>query len=239
MVRIGVIGDYRPANATHVATGAALAHAGIAAGIELEHVWVPTPQVAAGPEGAVDGLDAVLIAPGSPYESIDGALAAIEAARAAHLPLLGTCGGFQHVIVEFARDVLGITDAAHAEYGPSAGSLFITALECSLRGRQMTVTLVPGSVAAAAYPAATAAERYYCDFGLNPAYRGQLTAAGLMVSGTDEDGEVRIVELPGHRFFLATLFVPQASSAPGRPHPLLSAFVAAAARITPPAVPVR
>lgn len=229
MIRIGIVGDYRPANPTHVATEAALEHAAAAAGVELDHRWVPTPRVAAGPEAALRGVDAVLIAPGSPYESIDGALAAIEAARTGDLPLLGTCGGFQHVIVEFARNVLGSTGAGHEEYGPSTGSLFITALNCSLRGRQMSVTLVPGTLAASAYPTATTAERYYCDFGLNPACRDQIAGGGLTVSGVDQDGEVRIVELPGHRFFLATLFVPQTSSGPGHPHPLLSAFVTAAA----------
>jgi CTP synthase (UTP-ammonia lyase) len=94
----------------------------------------------------------------------------------------------------------------------------------------MAVDILPGTRAAAAYGSATATERYCCNFGLNPAHIDDLVSSGLCVSGTDDAGEVRIVELPGLRFFPATLFVPQAGSTPARPHPLVTAFVAAAAR---------
>lgn len=71
-------------------------------------------------------------------------------------------------------------------------------------------------------------EQYYCNFGLNPAYQTQLHEGGLRVVGVDQDGEARIVELTDHPFFLATLFVPQVSSRPTQPHPLISAFLRAA-----------
>ncbi|HEX9343417.1 MAG TPA: CTP synthase [Actinomycetota bacterium] len=144
--------------------------------------------------------------------------------------MLGTCGGFQHMLIEFARKVAGIPDADHAEYNPDASRLLIGALACSLVGQTMTVTLVEGSVAQRAYGTASTTERYYCRFGLNPAYLPALQHAGLVVSGTDQDGEVRIMELPGQRFFVATLFVPQTSSTPAAPHPLISAYLAAAQR---------
>jgi CTP synthase (UTP-ammonia lyase) len=134
----------------------------------------------------------------------------------------------QHLIIEFARNVAGIPDAAHAEVDPDASRLVINGLACSLVGQSMDVTLVEGSLAHRAYGAAGATERYYCQFGLNPEYLGALTASGLAVSGVDQDGEIRIVELPGHRFFVGTLFVPQTSSTPSAPHPLISAYVAAA-----------
>lgn len=67
-------------------------------------------------------------------------------------------------------------------------------------------------------------EDYYCSYGVNPAYRARLEAAGMMVSGLGAEGEIRIVELPGHPFYLATLFLPQMRSAPGAPHPLLAGF---------------
>jgi len=73
-------------------------------------------------------------------------------------------------------------------------------------------------------------EPYYCNYGLNPEYRDSLERTGLVVSGTGTDGEVRIVELPAHPFFLATLFLPQARSSPGGPHPIIAGFAAAAAR---------
>jgi CTP synthase (UTP-ammonia lyase) len=96
-------------------------------------------------------------------------------------------------------------------------------------GQSHPVTLVPGTRAAACYRAATSIEDYYCNYGVNPDYRPRLEAGGLTVSGVGPDGEIRIVELPSHRFFVATLFLPQTRSAAGRPHPLLAAFAAAAA----------
>jgi CTP synthase (UTP-ammonia lyase) len=157
-----------------------------------------------------------------------GALEAITYARTRDVPLLGTCGGFQHLIIEFARNVAGIHDAAHAEYDPGASRLLINALACSLVGQVMDVSLLDGSLARRAYGGPGATERYYCQFGLDPDYLETLTRNGLAIGGTDQDGEVRIVELPGHRFFVGTLFVPQTSSRPGAPQPLISAYLAAA-----------
>ena len=230
MVRIGVVGDYEPKRETHTATTAGLHHAATCLGVEADVSWVGTAQIGACEDWYPKGFDGLFIAPGSPYESLDGALAAITLARSENIPLLGTCGGFQHVVVEFARNVLGIPDAHHAEYDPYASDLFITPLSCSVAGREMTVKLVSGSRAAAAYGCSEAIERYYCNFGLNPEYQEALVTAGLVVSGVDADDEARIIELPGHRFFLATLFVPQVTSTPASPHPLLCALVTAAAQ---------
>jgi len=152
---------------------------------------------------------------------------AIGVARRGNVPLFGTCGGFQHVVLEYARHVLGFADAGHAEYDASASRLFITPLSCSLVGTTMAVQLQPGSRAALAYGATEATERYYCNFGLNPMHEDELIAGGLMVTGRDANGEARVVELPHHDFFVATLFVPQTSSTPEAPHPLIGAFVAA------------
>ena len=220
MVRIGVVGDYDPTKETHVATTSALALAG------AEAAWLPTDDV---PELAP--FDGLLIAPGSPYRSTDGALAAITYARTKDVPLLGTCGGFQHLVVEFARNVLGVEDADHGELHPDAPNLFVKALSCSLAGRQMSVTIRPDTVPASAYGVPATTERYYCNFGLNPEHLDELTAGGLRISGVDQDGEVRIIELPGLRFFVATLFVPQTSSTPEHPHPLVASFVRAAAGV--------
>lgn len=228
MPRIGVIGEYDPVHPTHPATDAALGHAATALGVAVEVTWVSTADVG-DPGQALAAFDAVLVAPGSPYRSLDGALRAIEHARCSGLPLLGTCGGFQHIVIEFARNVLGLAQATHAEYDPEASTLFVTPLSCSLIGQTMAVEIVPGTRAAAAYGVTRATERYYCNFGLAPDRVADLTAAGLRVSGTDADGEVRIVELPGPAFAVATLFVPQTSSTLVRPHPLVTALVAAAA----------
>lgn len=103
----------------------------------------------------------------------------------------------------------------------------MTPLACSLVGQTQAVTLVPGTRAAALYGTDTAEEDYYCNYGVNPAYRSRLEAEGLRVSGLGADGEVRIVELPSHPFFLATLFLPQIRSTRARPHPLLAGYAAA------------
>ena len=97
-------------------------------------------------------------------------------------------------------------------------------------GTEQSVTILPDTRAAALYRVATSVEDYYCSYGVNPAYRSRLEAAGMVVSGLGGDGEIRIVELVGHPFFLATLFLPQTRSTPGRPHPILAGFAAAVRR---------
>jgi CTP synthase (UTP-ammonia lyase) len=229
MVRIGVVGDYNPANETHVSTTTAVQDAAAGIGVAAEVTWIPTEEIdPSGDRATRLDYDGLFISPGSPYQSLNGAVAAIEHARLRSIPLLGTCGGFQHIVLEQARNVAGFTDAHHAEYDPYASSLFITPLSCSLRGQTMTVQIRQDTLAASAYGRKTATERYYCDFGLNPDHVATIVAAGLTVSGTDDDGEPRILELSSHPFFMGTLFVPQASSTPQAPHPLLVAFVTAA-----------
>jgi len=228
-VTIAIAGDHDPSNPTHPATGASLDHAAEALGIDLSHRWVPTRALAAGAARELASDAGVWIAPGSPYASMEGAMAAIRLARETGLPLLGTCGGFQHVVIEYARAVLGFADAQHAEYDPTASTLFVTPLSCSLVGMRMPVHVTPGTRAAACYGAAEVEERYYCNFGLNPAHQTLLHDGGLRVTAVDAGGEARIVELPDHPFFLATLFVPQTSSAAGHPHPIVAAFARAAA----------
>jgi CTP synthase (UTP-ammonia lyase) len=100
---------------------------------------------------------------------------------------------------------------------------------CSVAGQTLAVTLVDGTTASRAYGTTRALERYFCNFGLNTDYLPVPTAAGLVVSGTDAHGEPRVVELPHHRWFVGTLFVPQTASAPGAPRPLVRGFVAASA----------
>jgi CTP synthase (UTP-ammonia lyase) len=94
------------------------------------------------------------------------------------------------------------------------------------------VRLTPGSRAAALYGEDAVEEDFFCNYGLNPDYRGRLESAGLRVSGVDGEGLVRIVELDGHPFFLATLYCFQTRSRPGHPHPLVAGLVDAA-RVRP------
>ncbi len=106
--------------------------------------------------------------------------------------------------------------------------MVITPLECSLVRQTQPVTIVPGTRAGTLYGARQATEAYYCNYGVNPAYRRLLEAGGMVVSGVGSEGEVRIVELPTHPFFIATLFLPQARSTAESPHPLIAGYAAAA-----------
>jgi CTP synthase (UTP-ammonia lyase) len=134
------------------------------------------------------------------------------------------------------RNVLGYEDADHAESNPEAETLAVTPLACHVGwGIGGRVTIRPGTLAAELYGCETSDESYYCSYGVNPAFRPNLEAAGLRVSGVDEEeGEPRIVELAGHPFFLATLFIPQVRSRPGAPHPVLVGFEQAVARRSSP-----
>ena len=223
-VVIGIIGDRNPANQTHLATENALGH--IPQPVAFE--WVPTSEIAPDPAARLARYAGLIISPGSPYLSMEGALAAIRHAREKSVPLLGTCGGFQHIVVEFVRNVLGIADADHAETNPSAPRLAITPLTCSLAGQNHPVLLIAGSRVAGIYGSADAMEPFYCNYGLNPDFRPLLEARGLGVSGLGEDGLVRVLELREHPFFFGTLYVPQARSRPGAPHPLVAALAEAA-----------
>jgi len=225
-VRVAVVGDYQPDHETHPATSAAVEHAGIALGVETEVSWVGTTDDES--LASLRDFDGIWIAPGSPYRSLEGALRAIALARTEGIPLLGTCAGFQHIVIEFARNVIGDAEAQHAEYEPRASSLFVTPLSCSLAGRTFVVTIAAPSRASAAYGSATATERYYCNFGLNPDRESSIVDAGLSVTGRDDTGEARILEIPAHPFFVGTLFVPQVSSSPAAPHPLVTAFISSA-----------
>lgn len=229
--RIGIVGEFQPNFDPHSAIAPAVEHAQCAkaASRSVALEWIATDVAECMSSDDLAGYAGWWIAPGSPYRSMTGALKVICYARERDIPLLGTCGGYQHVVLEYARNVLGFSDAAHAEYDPYASDLFITALSCSLVGQTMTVEVRENTTAARFYKQHTAAEKYYCNFGLNLDHLPALTAAGLVVSGTDQDGEPRILELPDLRFFVATLFVPQTSSTPDNPHPLIIGLLRSAA----------
>jgi CTP synthase (UTP-ammonia lyase) len=159
---------------------------------------------------------------------MEGALRAIRFARENSRPFLGTCGGFQHAIIEAMRDVAGLKDADHAESNPQAKMPVITRLACSLENRGGVIRLQAGTRLAAAYRRHEVTEGFNCNFGFDSRFEEQLAASGLRISGRDPSGEARVVELPGHPFFIATLFQPERSAFTARPHTLIKAFVEAA-----------
>jgi len=220
--KIALIAEYDPNFEPHVATEKSLRHSGESLALQVEHQWVSTNDIC---DSLFTDFGAIWVAPGSPYKNMDNTLWAIRYAREHDIPLLGTCGGFQHVIIEIARNVLGIEDAEHAEYDPYSSKLFISELSCSLAGKEMDLELVPESKVAEYYGAKTAKEKYYCNFGVNSEWTEELRKAPIDFVGSDSEGEVRIIELAANRFFVATLFVPQARSTRDNPHPLITSFV--------------
>jgi len=223
-----VIGDFDPNNRSHAATNDAIRHCAAALGLSVQARWVGT-EMLTGPSAPsqLSGTAGLWIAPASPYKSMDGALAAIRFGREQGVPMLGTCGGFQHIILEYAQDVLGLADAEHQESSPNASRLFISRLACSLVGRTMTIHLEPGSLLARLYGKPTAQEQYHCNFGVNPEYVNTLRSGALRIVASDDEGVVRAVELPGHPFLIGTLFLPQLSSTAGAPHPVIAGFLRA------------
>jgi len=226
LVTIAIVGDRDNAITAHRAIPIALANAASALGVDLSLHWLASD--------AIDDVarllpyDAFWVAPGSPYRSFDGALLAITHARTSGRPFLGTCGGFQHAVLEYARHVLDWPDAMHAESHPGVGRPVIAQLACSLVEARGSVTLAPGSRLARVYAATTAPTIYRCRYGLNPEFRAALTAGPLRGVAEDEQGDLRAIELDGHPFFAATLWQPEREALEGRRVPLAEALVVAA-----------
>ena len=219
---VAIISEYTPTFEPHAATNAAIAHSCAALGLDIGSAWVSTADL---DESVFRRHQAIWVAPGSPYKDLARTLSAIRHAREHGIPCLGTCGGFQHLVIEYARNVLGFRDAQHAEYDPYASNLFVSELACSLVGREVQLQFVPDSLIARCYGSDRAVERYYCNFGIHPDRIGVLGSGPLRIVGSDAEGDVRVVELPGHPFFVGTLYVPQARSTAASPHPLVSAFL--------------
>lgn len=229
MLQIGLIGDFDPAVTAHQAIPIALELAAQELGRPAEGVWIPTDRIKSG--GDVSQFDALWCVPASPYRSMEGALTAIRFAREQQRVFLGTCGGFQHVIIEFARSVLGWSDADHAETSVNAARAVISELSCALVEATDTVSFRSGTRIASAYGATSAMEGYRCRYGLNTTFREALTNGPLRVSAVDGAGDVRAVELDGHPFFVATLFQPERAALGGTTPPLVRAFLTAAATL--------
>jgi CTP synthase (UTP-ammonia lyase) len=225
--RIGLIGDFNQAVAAHRNIPPALAAAAAKLDHAIESEWLPTTRLAEDGAAALARFDGLWCVPASPYRSMSGALDAIRYARKEGIPFLGTCGGFQHAIIEYARSVMGHGAADHAESNPQAQELLITPLNCSLVGQTGTVRLLPGSRAAFIYGCEQATERYHCNFGVNPEWQDRIGGGTLRITGSDAEGSARVIELVDHPFFMGTLFQPELN--PIQPHPIILAFARATA----------
>jgi CTP synthase (UTP-ammonia lyase) len=241
-VRIGILGDFNPEFRSHHATNDSLQHAARKLKIKVDSEWIPTPSLTVnGSDKILESFDGLWASPGSPYKSFGGMLRGIEFARRRNWPFLGTCGGFQYALIEFARNVLGITDADSAENNSGSKNIVIYPVACAvpdrkdgapkLSGAVPEIRLRPGSYLQSFYGKneEVVTEEFFCNFEVNPDYEWSTMEAGFPVVARGPAGEIRAIESPTLQFFIATLFQPQLSSSEKKPHPLILAFVQAAA----------
>lgn len=226
--KIALVGDYSDRHTAHRAIPIALKLACEQAGVDVSWEWMATRQISNAASDLAD-YAGLWVVPASPYENTEGVLEAIRWAREGKRPFLGTCGGFQHMLIEFARDVAGIAGADHSETNPGGSSLVVTPLSCSMAEKRGAVHFAPGSLLGNAYPLPDADAEYNCNYGLNPAYRTAMEAAGLVFTSWDDAGDIRGAELPSNPFFAGVLFQPERAALRGAVPPLVLAFVKAAA----------
>ena len=220
--RIALIGEYDSQLPSHRATMASIDHANQFLGSSIAAEWIPTLKIM---PDLFSFFDAIWITPGHPHKDPNKSMWAIQYAREHNIPCLGTCRGFQHIIIEYARNVLGYQDTDYSEYNPDASTLFIASLGCSLAGNKMRLNLVPGSKIAQMYGSIHTHENYHCTFSIHPEVITQFKNGPLDFVGTDNEGEIKIVEIPTHPFFVGTLFVPQTRSTQAEPHPIIVGFL--------------
>ncbi|HZR65394.1 MAG TPA: hypothetical protein VFA85_09620 [Terriglobales bacterium] len=240
-IKVGILGDYNANSPTLPSIEKSIQHAAEKLKIAAKPEWLPTDSLAGAEiDSQLESFDGLWAAPGSPYKSFEGMLRGIEFARRRDWPFLGTCGGFQYALIECARNVLGIKDADSAENNSGSKNIIISPVACAvpdrkgdapkLSGPVPEIRIRPGSYLHSFYKKDVITEEFFCNYEVNPEFEGSLIEAGFSIAARGEQGEIRAIEFPGHRFFIATLFQPQLSSKSGKPHPVIIEFLSAAAK---------
>ncbi|WP_253384120.1 CTP synthase C-terminal region-related (seleno)protein [unidentified bacterial endosymbiont] len=224
-LRIALVGDYNPDVIAHQAIPLALDDAAAVLELTADYDWLATPELTS-PEDLV-GYDAIWLVPASPYKNTAAAFIAARYARENSTPFLGTCGGFQHALIEYARNVLGWKDAAHAETDKE-GRMVIAPLTCSLVEKTDAIELRKNTFIAKAYGRPEIEEGYHCNYGVSPEFAQVLETGDMRVTGWDNRGEIRAAELITHPFFVITLFQHERAALDGRPVVLAQAMLRAA-----------
>lgn len=237
-IKIAIVGKYVQLPDAYLSVVEALKHGGFHHDADVEVVWVDAesldPQEV---ERRLSEVDGVLVPGGFGIRGIEGKIHAVSYAREKDVPFLGICLGLQCAVVEFARNVAGLYGANSSEFDPTTPhpviDLMLEQKEIIDMGGTMRLgaypcKLVPNSLASKAYGTDLVYERHRHRYEVNNEYRGDLEKNGMVFSGLSPDSNlVEIVELPGHRWFLATQFHPEFKSRPTRPQPLFRDFVGA------------
>jgi CTP synthase len=238
-VRVGLIGKYVNLPDAYLSVVEALRHGGYAHGARIELEWIQAEEVegllAA---GRLNDLDGIVIPGGFGERGLEGKITAATYAREHDIPCLGLCLGLQVMVVDYARNVAGLSGASSRELDPSSPYLVVDLMDEQREVVEMGGTmrlglyparLKPGSIVAQAYGDTLVYERHRHRLEVNPRFRSRLEAAGLLCSGTSSDDRlVEFIELPGHPFWVGTQAHPEFKSRPDRAHPLFAALVAAA-----------
>ncbi|MGA0862957.1 MAG: CTP synthase, partial [Ilumatobacteraceae bacterium] len=240
-VRIGLIGKYVELQDAYLSVVESLKHAGFHHGAKVEIDWIQAEEVEGLlASGRLDGLDGMVIPGGFGPRGIEGKIAAAAHARENLVPCLGLCLGMQVMTIEYARHVLGMTDANSTEFDPSTTNpvidLMVDQRDVTMKGGTMRLgayyaVLQPGTKVADAYGEAVVSERHRHRYEFNYTMRGRFEDSGFVCSGTSPDKRlVEFVELVDHPFWVGTQAHPEFKSRPDRPHPLFRELIGAALR---------
>jgi CTP synthase len=238
-IKIGIVGKYVHLKDSYKSLHEALVHGGLSSDCRVELEYIDSELVEQqGPEALLGGLDAVLVPGGFGDRGTEGKIAAIGYARENNIPFFGICLGMQLAVVEYARHVANLASANSSEFDKDTPHAVIDLMpeQRGIRNKGATMrlgaypcVLTAGSVAADAYGATEISERHRHRYEFSNDFRDQLTAAGLILSGTSPDKRlVEMVELRDHPFFVGCQFHPEFKSRPLAPHPLFARFVRAA-----------
>jgi CTP synthase len=237
-VTIAVVGKYIKHNDAYKSVYEALDHAGISLQSRVLVRKIEAEEIEReGAERVLSGMDGILVPGGFDYRGSNGKIEAIRYARERGIPFFGICLGLQCAVIEFARNVVGLTDANSTEFDPNCPhpvvcmldeQFSITDLGGTMRLGSYPTKLLEGSKAHQAYGTTLVHERHRHRYEFNNQYRQQFAANGLHVTGTSPGGElVEVVELRDHPWFVAVQCHPEFKSKPTRAHPLFRGFVEA------------
>jgi CTP synthase (UTP-ammonia lyase) len=219
-----LIGERDPAKPAHVGIEASIALFNLNATTPLTYEWVATDAIT--PETVNDLLASatgIWCVPGSPYAHTEGALWAIRYARENQCAFLGTCGGFQHALMEFSRNVLHQA-SGHQEIDPTTPAPLIVQLSCSLSGTKAKIITEPSSWLREILGGTETVEEFNCNYGLATEFRPMFAGSAMQFIAHDEAGQERAFRLSSHPFFVGTLFQPERRALAGALHPLVRAF---------------
>lgn len=238
-VKIGLVGKYVELKDSYKSIAEALIHAGAHQEVDVQVDWIHSESITSNSTAEkLAGLDGIIVAPGFGSRGIDGKIETIQYARTRGVPFFGICLGMQCAVIEFARNVIGLTDAHSTEiqeYTPDpvidlmAEQKSIQNMGGTMRLGAYPCGLTPGSHAFNAYGTTSIEERHRHRYEFNNAYLERFESLGMVATGKNPDsGLVEIVEIPDLPYFVATQFHPEYASTVETPHPLFSAFVKAA-----------